>query len=174
MELVFCFVLLFLLKIRYPSGLPITAIIHNKFGRRVLVEYRRLEKVHFRIQKLKLDLDFLHLCKAYDVAPKFLHFKIYDKDFRNTTLYRNWQQTLLEREIRSQEFKLDRLKIEYRDCDNIFRNSVSFLDYYYFLCKIKLHTLNSCKKVKEIHERKLSNLGIRSVVYNKNCIFNYF
>ena len=121
MELVFCFVLLFLLKIRYPSGQPITTTIYVRFGRRVLAEYRRLEKVHFRIQKLKLDLEFLHLCKAYDVAPKFLHFKIYDRGFRNTTLYRNWRQTLLEREIRSQEHKLECLKREYIDCNNVFQ-----------------------------------------------------
>ena len=89
MELVFCFVLLFLLKIRYPSGQPITTTIYVRFGRRVLAEYRRLEKVHFRIQKLKLDLEFLHLCKAYDVAPKFLHFKIYDREFRIKQLLMN-------------------------------------------------------------------------------------
>ena len=60
------FAIRFLLNIRYQNGRSIVDIITSKYGEEVLRSYRRLEKLHLKVEKLKLDIKFLETCFAFE------------------------------------------------------------------------------------------------------------
>ena len=102
----FFFLLTFLIKIRYPRNYAITDIIRTRYGEDTLRLFRKLEKQHERIGKVKLDLQFLKTCLAYNITPKFLQFKVYCRRFQQISTYRKWQFDLLHRDIKLQTRKL--------------------------------------------------------------------
>ena len=158
-------------KLRCPR--PPTNILVTRYGRSALSTYRELEKTHQKVDKLELDVSFLHRCHEYNIIPKFLRFKIYDRNFNNTDTYRDWQKSLLEREIRIQTQKLNELKGKLIQLKDSFKNLVSYLDFWTFFMKIKEHTRHISDKIRTRHERKLRYLGIHPVVYDERSIFNY-
>ena len=50
--------------------------IARKHGHVTVKEFRKLEKLQYKQNKLKLDIDFLNNCKQLDMYPKFLIFKL--------------------------------------------------------------------------------------------------
>ena len=63
-------------------------MIRNRYGNEVVKLMRKFEKLDFRYQKVFLDLDFLDNSIRNDVAPKFIQFRVANKDFRNSSTYR--------------------------------------------------------------------------------------
>ena len=103
---------------------------------------------------------FLSKCKAYEVLPKFLYFKLYRKNLLNSKLYRKWQFKLLSVEIDAKHIKkLKELKTKLNDD---LRSLTSFLDYYYLVSFITKTIHKTVVNVKKTHEKKLSNLGINN------------
>lgn len=165
--------LLFLLiwKLRCPS--PPTDVLISRYGRSTLTTYRSLEKLHLRENKIDQDIRFLTLCLNQNVMPKFLRFKIYSKSFSKTDTYREWQSSLLEREIKQQQRKHKDTVNKLTECKSFFKSQVSFLDYWTFFHKISEHTRLVSEKVKWRHEKKLRSLGIPRIQFNDDCIFNF-
>ena len=157
-------------KLRYHGS--IVNVLTTRYGRQTLSAYRSLEKFHRLSIKIGLDITFLQTCYDYDTIPKFMYFKVYTKNFRNSDLYRDWQFTLLEREIRQQQRKREFIIEKLEVCRKSFKNLVSFLDYWTFIHKIFVHNKVVSEKVKLRHERKLRSLGINRVNHNEDCIFN--
>ena len=50
--------------------------IARKYGNATVKKFRKYEKLEFKKNKLKLDIDFLTNCKQFVVYPKFLIFKL--------------------------------------------------------------------------------------------------
>ena len=50
--------------------------IARKYGNVTVKGFRRYEKLEYKKNKLKLDIDFLNNCKQLGVYPKFLIFKL--------------------------------------------------------------------------------------------------
>ena len=50
--------------------------IARKYGNVTVKNFRKYEKLQYKKNKLKLDIDFLSNCKQLDVYPKFLIFKL--------------------------------------------------------------------------------------------------
>ena len=48
--------------------------IARKYGN--VTVFRKYEKLEYKKNKLKFDIDFLNNCKQFDVHPKFLIFKL--------------------------------------------------------------------------------------------------
>ena len=165
-------VLLFVIKLKFKTYNSIN-IIYEKYGREALKNYRLLEKEHFRKAKLKLDIDFLQKCINFEKVPKFLQFKIYNGNFRRSRKYREWQNYLLNREIRLQKKKLSNSSHLVDQLSTRFKNNVTFLDFYVFKIKIFIRTKINCEKVKKTHEKKLKDLDISPPNFNYNSIFNY-
>ena len=63
-------------------------MIRNRYGNEVVKLMRKFEKLDFRYQKVFLDLDFLDNSIRNDVAPKFIQFRVANKDLRNSSTYR--------------------------------------------------------------------------------------
>ena len=50
--------------------------IARKYGNVTVKDFRKHEKLEYKKNKLKLDIDFLNNCKQLGVYPKFLIFKL--------------------------------------------------------------------------------------------------
>ena len=50
--------------------------IARKYGNVTCKDFRKYEKLEYKKNKLKLDIDFLNNCKQLGVYPKFLIFKL--------------------------------------------------------------------------------------------------
>ena len=59
--------------------------IARKYGNITVKHFRKYEKLQYKHNKLKLDVDFLNDCKQLGVYPKFLIFKL--RMFLIKTLY---------------------------------------------------------------------------------------
>ena len=134
--------------------------LRTKYGLSCVKVFRTWEDALRKWNKNVLDLEYLNTCKAYDVAPKFVRFKLYKKSLHGTDLYRSWQTELLDIEIES---KKQSIKIVSKKRDKSYgelSEVISFLDR--MLISHYLH--NGLKKVEQetrkTHQKKLSNLGI--------------
>ena len=50
--------------------------IAQKYGNITVKEFQKYEKLEYKKNELKLDIDFLNNCKQLGVYPKFLTFKL--------------------------------------------------------------------------------------------------
>ena len=50
--------------------------IARKYGNVTVKDFRKYEKLEYKNNKLKLDIDFLNNCKQLGVYPEFLIFKL--------------------------------------------------------------------------------------------------
>ena len=48
----------------------------QKYGNVMVKDFRKYEKLEYKKNKLKLDIDFLNNCKQISAYPKFLIFKL--------------------------------------------------------------------------------------------------
>ena len=65
-------VLLFLVRLRFPSNLSTIQVITNRYGNDTVKLVRQLEKLDYKHRKILLDLNFLENCIKNNVTPKFL------------------------------------------------------------------------------------------------------
>ena len=65
---------LFLIQLRFPQSKSVSQITRRQYGHEIIKRLRKLEKIHYRLRKAELDLEFLVKCKDNNVIPKFLNF----------------------------------------------------------------------------------------------------
>ena len=80
-------------------------------------------------EKVTLDVQFLRKCAVYEVFPKFLRFKLYNRRLENAEFYRQWQKQLLLKEISEKE-RLVQLHDKKRlDIGFKLKDTFSFIDF---------------------------------------------
>ena len=169
-------VLLFLLRIRFPRHEPISRTITRRYGPQALRTVRQLEKNSLKLEKNNCDLVFLKTCKAYNVMPKFLRFKLYNKRLHDSQLYKSWQCKLLNLEINSKSKHV--INLENR-CESLMIALKSLIRVFDFvILKNFINTKNEkeLEKMKNVHKRKLCNLGISNELQPmdpEKVIFNF-
>ena len=154
-------IILFLLKIRFPDGKPISETIRTNFGQDVLSKYRNLENTWRKHSKAKQDLHFINCCKIYNVFPNFLKIKLFRKDLYNGELYREFQSKLLDLEIRSKESRIQDLETKMEVSKSQLRNATTVLNYLCLTQKIKRNISKCEHKTRENHRKKMETLGGR-------------
>ena len=154
------YVLLFLLKLRFPKHTPFTNVIKNRYNSDALALYRKLEDLDLKIRKIHLDLDFLRTCKAYGILPKFLNFKLYKSKIKKTLTYKAFQFKLLNYEINDKNKSLKSLEKEYNNVKVKCQNLFSFLDFHCLYNRILRTNEARTKSIKTTHSKKLNFLGI--------------
>ena len=66
------YVLLFIIKCRFPSRKLLAEIIRHRYNEKVLSKVRKLEKLDFKLRKCKLnDIEFFETCLKNGLMPKF-------------------------------------------------------------------------------------------------------
>ena len=106
-------VLLFLARIRFPKTEPIPSFIPRRYDDKVLREVRQFEKLDYKLRKVQQDLDFLCKCKDSDAIPRFLNFRLANKNLQDSLTYKNWQCNFLITEISRKKSHLRVLKKEF-------------------------------------------------------------
>ena len=81
-------VFLFLVRLRFPSNLSTIQVIRNRYGNDTVKLVRQFEKLDYKHRKILLDLNFLENCIKNNVTPKFLQFRLANKDLRSSSTYR--------------------------------------------------------------------------------------
>ena len=146
--------------VRFPKNKPINDTITKRYGDQVLRMFRTLERTSIRVTKAKCHLQFLNTCKLYNLTPKFLRFKLYDKRLYRSDHYKTYQRRLLDETIKCQNHKtrkLERLNIEARSS---LKSNLDWIDFHILNHKIRTRcriTENNCK---ETHARKLKQIGL--------------
>ena len=91
-------VLLFLLKIRKFHE-NVTNYIKSRYGEHGYNVIWLHINTRKKCLKSALDNEFLKNCKAHNIFPKFLRYKLYKKCLQSAAFYKSWQTKLLTREI---------------------------------------------------------------------------
>ncbi len=150
--------ILFILRLRFPIKKSIASIIRERYGNDTLKIQRRLESVDTRLRKAKLDLDFLINCRNHGLIPHFLNFRLANNRLRHSSSYPVCQLRLLDEEIRTKRSSVRQLSNQLSEVLDAFRNSVSFLDFVHFSCKLSDSVGRCASQRQQIQTRKFDRL----------------
>ena len=105
-------VFIFIARLRFPLGLSIVEVLRNRYSTNLVRNVRKLEKIDYEYRKLQLDLDFLQTCQHSNVIPKFLQFKLANRNLRSSLSYNTCQKRLLKEEINIKKNKIKQYLLE--------------------------------------------------------------
>ena len=164
------------MKLRFGRSATVHDVLRRNHGQETVSQFRRFFDLRKKKIKCELDLDFLLKCKTYEIFPKFLRFKLYKRCFYHTKFYKCWQTKLLNEEIKSKRDRISVLSTDVVHSTNNLKESLSLLEFYFANNFVKDSLSKFYKQTKQIHDRKLHNLGIHNNLEpcdpNK-VIFNY-
>ena len=103
---------MFVVRLRFPSRLSLLQVIRNRYGDTIVKLVRKFEKVDFKHRKAALDLNFLQTCRSFNVIPKYLQFRVANKNLRRSQAYQKCLNHLLLAEINNKNKNLKVLVIE--------------------------------------------------------------
>ena len=89
-------VFLFLIQLGFDSGKCIAEIIHKRYGSNTVKQLRKFEKLDYKFFKNQGDLELLKLCQENGLTPKFLNFKLANRNLRYSNSYKQCQSLLLK------------------------------------------------------------------------------
>ena len=106
-------------------------IIYNdnarKYGNVTVKDFRKCEKLEYKKNKLKLDIDFLNNCKELVVYQKFLIFKLPNVSNKDTL---SICKRLLRSTINKRNKELQHLSKELSLSENFLSTQLSTIDFY--------------------------------------------
>ena len=91
-------IFLFLVRLRFPRHLSTIKVFRKRYRDVIVRNVIEFEKLVFKYRKVLLDIDFLNTCLKNNIIPKFVQFRVSNKDLRNSTAYRQCQIKLLKEE----------------------------------------------------------------------------
>ncbi|XP_057298506.1 uncharacterized protein LOC130629365 [Hydractinia symbiolongicarpus] len=155
--------LLFLIRLRFPGGKSINEVLRDRYGNLKVQLCRKFEKVDYKLRKAKLDLEFLETCSHHGLTPRFLQFKLSNKDLRSSDAYRQCQNRLLNEEIYIKKSTIRTLENQFNVHRNSLRASLSYLDFTHITCLFLARNDRILAANDETQKKKLFNLGLQSV-----------
>ena len=101
--------------------------IPRKYGNVTVKDIRKYEKLEYKKNKLKLDIDFLNNCKHLGVYPKFLIFQLPNVSNKDAL---SIHKRLLRGDINKRNKELQHLSKELSLSVNILSTQLSTTDFY--------------------------------------------
>ena len=98
-----------------------------KYRNVTVKDFRKYEKIEYKKNKLKLDIDFLNNCKEFGVYPKFLYFKL--SNVSNKDAFSICKR-LLRSAINKPNKELQHLSKELSLSENFLSTHLSTIDFY--------------------------------------------
>ena len=117
--------------------------IARKYGNVTVKDFRKYEKLEYKKNKLKLDIDFLNNCKQLGVCPKFLIFKLPNVSNKEAL---SVLKRLLHSAINKHNKKLQHLSKELSLCKNVLSTKLSTIDFYILSKSITSYNKKSLHK----------------------------
>ena len=93
------------MRLRFPRHLSTIKVLQKRYGDVIVRKVREFEKLDLKHRKVLLDIDFLNTCLKSNILPKFVQFRVSNKDLRNSTAYRQCQIKLFKQEISNKKKK---------------------------------------------------------------------
>ena len=157
-------VFLFIIRLRFPSHKSVSNVVRDRYGNAVLVKIRKLEKLDFRVRKLKLDITFLEVCIEKDVMPNFVQFRTANKTLKSSKSYDRCQRILLTEELDAKKLKLTEASDNLKAVKKELWESVSLFDFV-FISSLFLE--KNRKMVVDIEQKQNSKLS--KILEDKPC-----
>ena len=129
--------------------------ITQKYGNVTVKDFWKYEKLEYKKNKLKLDIDFLNNCKQLGVYPKFLIFKLLNVSNKDALSIR---KRLLHRAIKKRNKELQHLSRELSQSINVLSTQLSTTDFYILTKSITSYNKKSLQKSLYTQQKKLSSL----------------
>ena len=142
-------VFLFIARIRFPASFALIGVLRKRYGRDLVQEVRTLEKLDFKHKKAILDLEFLISCRKNSVFPKFLQFKVSNKQLRASKAYISCQKRLLNQEINNKQKTVKSLQQRVIEVKNSLNCKMSYIDYVHICNPFLVSNNKNISKVKE-------------------------
>ena len=127
----------------------------RKYGNVTVKDFRKYEKLEYKNNKLKLDIDFLNNYKQLGVYPKFLIFKLPNVSNKNALSIR---KRLLCSAINKRNKELQHLSKELSLFVNVLSMQLSTIDFYILKKSITSYNKKSLQKSLYTQQKKLSSL----------------
>ena len=141
------------LFIRFPASYSLIGVLRKRYGRNLIKEVRTLEKFDFKYKKAILDLDFFLSCRKNSVFPKFLQFRVSNKQLRASKAYISCQKHLLNQEVNNKQKAVKSIQQKVTEVKNSLNCKLSYIDYVH-VCKTFLVSNNkNISKVKETQDK---------------------
>ena len=151
-------VFLFLARLRFPSTESLPSIVRRRYGSNILKLVRKFEKIDYKLRKAELDICFLHRCDVNDVIPKFLQFRLANKNLRNSVAYKNSQKQLLHAEIHSKESHLSSLKNQFNHSRSELQSLLNVIDFAHISSIFLASNDSTLKNHDTVQQRKFQEL----------------
>ena len=167
--------LIFLSRLRFPRKKSITQIIKERYGIEILKSIRKFEKVDFKLRKARLDLSFLSFCKENYLTPKFLQFKLANRNLHQSSAYKECQQTLLNAEIKEKKSIIDIHNINFIKLKEVIKDQINFIDFVHITTLFLTSNNRLLDKSQTTQDRKIVELCKERVPCNDpdKVIFNF-
>ena len=81
-------VFLFLIRLSFISRKSIAEIIYKRYGSDTVKQLQKFEKLDQKVRKNQGELEFLKICQENGLAPKFLNFKLANRNLRYSNSYK--------------------------------------------------------------------------------------
>ena len=120
-----------------------------------LQDFWKYEKLEYKKNKLKLDIDFLNNCKQLGVYLKFLIFKLPNVSNKDALSIR---KRLLHSAINKRNKELQDLLKELSISVNVLSTQLSAIDFYILTKSITLYNNKLLQKLLYTQQKKLSSL----------------
>ena len=101
--------------------------IARKYGNITVKHFQKNEKLQYKNNKLKLDIDFLNNCKQLGVYPKFLIFKLPNVSNKDAVSIR---KRLLRGAINKSNKELQHVSKDLSLSENVLSEQLSTIDFY--------------------------------------------
>ena len=96
------------------------------------------------------------------LTPKFLNFKLANRNLRYSNSYKQCQSLLLKEEIKNKVSILARQKKEFDKVKSAIQSKVSIFDFAHVSCLFLVGNDSKLSKVRDVHNKKLHNLGLEN------------
>ena len=127
-----------------------------------------------------MALYFLISCRKNSIFPKFVQFKVSNRQLRASKAYISCQKRLLNQEINNKQKAAKSLQQKVIEVKNSLNCKISFIDYVHVCNTFFVSYNKNISKVKETQEKKLCSLAIRNMGNNPDTcqdpdkvIFNF-
>ena len=129
--------------------------VARKYGNITIKHFRKYEKLQYKNNKLKLDIDFLNNCKQLGVYSKFLIFKLPNVSNKDAVSIR---KRLLRSAINKRNKELQHVSKDLSLSENFLSKQLSTIDFYILTKSITSHNKKSLLKSLYTQQKKLSSL----------------
>lgn len=158
--------LLFIIRLRFPRNRNFIRLLEERYGRLGVQTLRKCENDRKKLEKAKLDLQFLSLCLYHEVYPRFLRIRLYREGLYDTALYKKFQFDLLEVEINSKRKLCESLCVVVASSLDAAKRVFSRLDYVHFESFVDASVAKYVNDIERVHERKLNFLNVQGPLFN--------